>query len=63
MSKEVLKDIAVRAGKTFIQAFIAALAVANVSDFNSLKAGVIAAAAAGVSAVWNTVIAANASRK
>lgn len=63
MDKKVLKDIAVRAGKTFVQAFIAALAVANLSDFNSIKAGVIAAAAAGVSAVWNSLIAANNSRK
>lgn len=61
--KETVKDIAIRAGKTFVQAFIAALAVANVSDLNSVKAAVIAAAAAGVSAVWNSLLAANNSRK
>lgn len=61
--KAQLKDIAIRAGKTFVQAFIAALAVANVSDLNSVKAAVIAAVAAGVSAVWNSLLAANNSRK
>lgn len=63
MQKAVLKDIGIRAFKTFWQAFIAALAVANVSDLNSLKAAVIAAAAAGVSAVWNLLLAVNSSRK
>jgi hypothetical protein len=58
-----VKDILVRAAKTFVQAFIATLAVANMTDNDSIKAAVIAAVAAGVSAVWNTLILANEARK
>ncbi len=58
-----MKDILVRAAKTFVQAFIATLAVANMTDNDSIKAAVIAAVAAGVSAVWNTLILANEARK
>lgn len=61
--KPQLKDIVVRAGKTFIQAFIASLAVATQTDFSNYKAVIIAATSAGVSAVWNLLLAANASRK
>ncbi len=55
--QEQVKDIVVRAVKTFLQAFISALMVANLTDFDSVKAAVIAAGAAGVSAVWNTLLA------
>lgn len=55
--KPQLKDIAVRAGKTFIQAFIASLAVATQTDFSNYKAVLIAAVSAGVSAVWNSLLA------
>lgn len=58
-----MKDILVRAAKTFVQAFIATLAVANMTDNDSVKAAVVAAVAAGVSAVWNTLILANEARK
>ncbi len=58
-----MKDILVRAGKTFIQAFIATLAVATITDNDSMKAALIAGIAAGVSAVWNTLILANEARK
>lgn len=61
--KATFKDIAVRAGKTFIQAFIAALAVANFTDQSNYKAVLIGAVSAGVSAAWNSALAANASRK
>jgi hypothetical protein len=51
-------DIAIRAGKTFVQAFVAALVLpaANAFDLASWKAAVVAAAAAGLSAAWNIVI-------
>lgn len=55
--KPQIKDIAVRAGKTFIQAFIASLAVATQTDFSNYKAVLIAAVSAGVSAVWNSLLA------
>lgn len=61
--KDQVKDIAVRASKTFLQAFIASLAVATQTDFSNYKAVLIAAVAAGVSAAWNSLLAVNASRK
>lgn len=61
--KPQLKDIVVRAAKTFIQAFIASLAVATQTDFSNYKAIIIAATSAGVSAVWNLLLAANKSGK
>ena len=63
MSKEKIKDVLVRAGKTFAQAFVSALSVDalfGVTDFTALKkigiSILIAAGAAGVSAVWNMVL-------
>ncbi len=53
---KVTKDIITRALKTFVQAFIASLAVATQTDTNNYKAIVIAAVAAGVSAVWNLLL-------
>lgn len=48
------KDILVRACKTFVQAFLAAWLVTG----NELsKTALVGAAAAGVSAVWNFVLA------
>jgi hypothetical protein len=44
------KDIALRAGKTFVQAFLAALAVA---DEPLSKTALIGACAAAVSVTWN----------
>lgn len=60
-----LKDIAVRAGKTFLQGLLAyvLLSYASVQDVNSAKAFVLGAVAAGVSAVWNSLSAANQARK
>lgn len=50
-------DIVVRAAKTFVQSFLATLAVgvATVSDFQSAKALLVAAVAAAISAVWNSL--------
>lgn len=60
ISKEKVKDIAIRALKTFIQAFLSAISVdalLGVTDFDAFKKVLIgiliAAAAAGISAVWN----------
>lgn len=52
-----VKDIAVRALKTFVQAFFAALAVsvATVSNQDTAKIALVGAVAAGISAVMNTV--------
>ena len=61
--KATVKDIAIRAGKTFLQATLAALAVANFTDNSNYKSILIGAVSAGVSAAWNSVLAANASRK
>ena len=58
------KDIAIRALKTFLQAFIpvmiAAFEVADLTDWDNLKtigySALISAFAAGISAVWNLVL-------
>jgi len=52
------KDIAIRAGKTFLQAFLStvALGVAGVVDLKSAQALAIAGVAAGLSATWNFVV-------
>lgn len=49
------KDVLIRAGKTFVQAFLAYLATGllDVTDLNGLKALTIAATAAAFSAAWN----------
>ena len=51
------KDIAIRAIKTFIQAFLAVLVidVVTIKDWATAKPVLIAAVAAGVSAVWNSL--------
>lgn len=49
------KDILIRAGKTFLQAFLSSLVIdaASISDFNIMKPMLISALAAGLSAVMN----------
>jgi len=48
-----MKDVVIRAVKTFVQAFLAAwLLTGNSTDKNAL----LAAGAAGISAVWNIVV-------
>lgn len=63
MSKEKIKDFAARAGKTFVQSFLAALSIdviIGVTDFEALKkvalSVLVAAVAAGISAVWNMAL-------
>lgn len=58
--KKEWKDIALRAGKTFVQAFVGAISIEQLSgvmDVQSFKSVMysmlIAGVAAGVSAVWN----------
>lgn len=58
--KEKIKDIVIRAAKTFVQAFVASISVDNltsITNANTLKSVgtsiLIAGLAAGVSAVWN----------
>ena len=58
-----IKDVLIRAGKTFIQAFISSLSIDaffGVTDFTALKkialSLLVGALAAGVSAVWNLLI-------
>ncbi len=57
------KDILIRASKTFVQAFISYLSIDaffGVTDYNALKkialSLLIGALAAGVSAVWNSIL-------
>lgn len=53
-----MNDILVRAIKTFVQAFLAtvALGLVNVVDLNTAKAVALAGVAAGISAVGNFVL-------
>ena len=63
MTKEKIKDILARAGKTFIQAFIGSITIDGffgVTDFDAIKriglSILVAGVAAGVSAVWNMML-------
>lgn len=49
------KDIAIRAGKTFLQAFLAAMLAgfSGVENFGMLKKLLLSAIAAGISALMN----------
>lgn len=55
-----MKDILVRAVKTFVQGFLGALAVtlpsSNFTDSKILKSLIIGAVAGGISAVMNLII-------
>ena len=60
LTKEQIKDILARAGKTFAQAFVSAISVDSifgVTDLDALKriglSMLIAGVAAGISAIWN----------
>ena len=55
---DAVKDLVVRALKTFLQSFLAALAVGIVAvdDLAGLQALAIASAAAAISAVMNLII-------
>ncbi len=61
--KKIIRDILIRAAKTFVQAFISYLSIDaffGVTDYTTLKkialSLVIGALAAGVSAVWNSIL-------
>lgn len=58
MKDLLTNDVLIRALKTFVQTFFGALAVsvAGVVDWNTGKAALLAAAAAGISAAWNAVL-------
>lgn len=63
MKKKAFKDILIRALKTFVQAFISYLSIDaffGVTDLTALKkialSLLVGALAAGVSAVWNSLI-------
>lgn len=62
MTKAKLKDIMIRATKTFIQAFLAVFTLDGIvfTDLEAAKSMLItttiAALAAGISAVWNLVM-------
>lgn len=56
MNKERLKDIGIRAGKTFVQAFMGAISVDVVlatPDRSVWRSALLGGLAAGISAVWN----------
>ena len=57
---EKLKDILIRAFKTFIQGFLATLIVllkeSDLTDMNILKSVLIGALAGGISAIMNLII-------
>jgi hypothetical protein len=62
LTKEQIKDILARAGKTFAQAFVSAISVDSifgVTDLDALKriglSMLIAGVAAGISAIWNMI--------
>ena len=58
--KEKIKDICIRAIKTFIQGFLGALAITlpstDLSDIALVKSILIGAIAGGISAVMNLII-------
>ncbi len=63
MNKTIIKDIVIRALKTFVQAFLSAVSVdalLGVTDFDAFKrigiSMLVAGTAAGISAVWNTML-------
>lgn len=63
MNKQIIKDIIIRAAKTFVQAFLSAISVdalLGVTDFDALKriglSMLIAGSAAGICAVWNAAL-------
>ena len=60
MKNLLTNDIVVRALKTFVQTFLAVVAVGatSVTDVATAKALIVGAAAAAISAVWNAILAA-----
>ena len=59
MNKERLKDIGIRAAKTFVQAFMGAVSIDVMfatTDRSVWKSMLLGGVAAGISAVWNLVL-------
>lgn len=59
MNKERLKDIGIRAAKTFVQAFMGAVSIDvafATTDRSVWKSMLLGGVAAGISAVWNLVL-------
>ncbi len=63
MDKQIIKDVLIRALKTFVQAFLSAISVdalLGVTDFDAFKkiglSMLVAGIAAGISAVWNSAV-------
>ena len=63
LNKEKVKDVLIRAGKTFVQAFLSSVTINSflvVNDMGTFKtvlySTLIAGASAGVSAVWNMIV-------
>jgi len=63
MNADIIKDIAIRTLKTFVQAFLSVISVDalfGVTDFDAFKktafSMLVAGAAAGICAVWNSVL-------
>jgi hypothetical protein len=58
MKNLLTNDVVVRAVKTFVQAFLATLAVsvATVQDVPTAKAALVGALAAAISAAWNSLV-------
>ena len=60
MNRAKLKDICIRAAKTFLQAFLGSISVETIlaaADRSIVRSMLISAVAAGISAVMNLVIA------
>ncbi|MBO7449403.1 MAG: hypothetical protein J6U54_03455 [Clostridiales bacterium] len=60
MKKEKARDIAIRAAKTFLQAFLGSISVETVlatTDRSIWRSVLISGVAAGISAVMNLIIA------
>ena len=61
MTKAKLKDIGIRAAKTFVQAFLGSISIETVlatTDKSVVRSMLISATAAGISAVMNLILAA-----
>ena len=63
MNRQIIKDIVIRALKTFVQAFLSAISVdalLGVTDFDAFRkiglSMLVAGTAAGISAVWNSLV-------
>lgn len=56
MKRKKVKDIIMRAVKTFLQGFTASLCINGINDMSALKSALIGALAGGISALMNTIV-------